>query len=225
MKWSDWWDLKWNAAETDDQTEVFRWTIAGMDAVHWLERWCSMTMKTTGWRSVLSSPFPTSSVYSLIWSLERRSQLLTSVSGQQSGAASRRRRFNFSLRCSALIPQWTQLRCGCDLLALRLQTPRSVRPSPVWRICAPRSRPGRVWTRTGSCSVVTASPERRREERRREEWRAEERRGEEEDLTLISCRRRSGTLLSRPRSMLPCRDLVVQLLQCSSCSPGSKHQW
>lgn len=100
-------------------------------------------MKTTDWRSVLSSSFPTPFI-SLSGHHIEGGQPLTSVSGQQSGAASRRRRFNFSLRSSALIPQRTQLRCGCNPLALRLQTPLSVRPSPVWRICAARSQPGRV---------------------------------------------------------------------------------
>lgn len=102
--------------------------------------------------------------YLAIMRNKKRGQPLTSVCGQQSGAAPCRRRVNFPPRYSGLIPQWAQLRCRFP--------PRA--PSPDTAVC--RSPVGGAvqhavsraeWgERTGSCSVVTASPERRGEERR-----------------------------------------------------------
>lgn len=148
---------------------------------------------------------------------KRGGQPLTSVSGQQSGAAPRRRRVNFSLPSSGLIPQWAKLRCGSPSCSFSCRCFLSVYR---WRIyAAGRQPPGRS---EGSEPAVVRWL--KRQERRVGEERSGARSHSDQlpmSLQRFPLMSTVNAAMQRPGGATA----AVQLLQCSSCSTVSKHKY
>lgn len=164
MKWSHCCDLRRNNAARNRSDWSFRRTVKGMNAVHCNAGAALWWKPPTGGHS--SSPHSSLCLFPYLAIMRNKrgvSPLPRFVDSSLerllvAGAST------FPPRYSGLIPQWAQLRCRFP--------PRA--PSPDTAVC--RSPVGGAvqhavsraeWgERTGSCSVVTASPERRGEERR-----------------------------------------------------------